>query len=64
MCNGNTTAEAVKTAEPHAAVADHGGSEDVVLLPLHMFWLKKIEKVPKATLYAYLFKPNPPNSAK
>ena len=26
--------------------------------------VKKIEKVPKVTLYAYLFKPNPPNSAK
>ena len=35
-----------------------------VVLPLHMFWVKKIEKLPKVTLYAYLFKPNPPNSAK
>ena len=26
--------------------------------------VKKIEKLPKVTLYAYLFKPNPPNSAK
>ena len=24
-----------------------------------MFWLKKIEKVPKVTLYALSFKPNP-----
>ena len=36
----------------------------VLLLLLRMFWVKKIEKVPKVTLYAYLFKPNPPNSAK
>ena len=26
--------------------------------------VKKIEKLPKVTLYANLFKPNPPNSAK
>ena len=38
--------------------------DDPGVLPLRMFWLKKIEKVPKVTLYAYLFKPNPPNSAK
>ena len=35
-----------------------------VVLPLHMFWLKEMGKLPKVTLYAYLFKPNPPNSAK
>ena len=34
------------------------------VLLLRMFWVKKIEKVPKVTLYAYLFKPNPPNNAK
>ena len=34
-----------------------------VVLPF-MFWLKKIEKLTKVTLYAYLYKPNPPNSAK
>ena len=27
-------------------------SEPAVVLPLRMFWLKKIEKVPKVTLYS------------
>ena len=35
-----------------------------VLCCRHMFWLKKMGKVPKVTLYALSFKPNPPNSAK
>ena len=30
----------------------------------HVFAVKKMGKVPKVTLYAYLFKPNPPNGEK
>ena len=55
----NTPSEAAAQGEREDVLA----ARDVVL-PLHMFWVKKIEKVPKVTLYAYLFKPNPPNSAK
>ena len=39
---------------------DHEHVEEVECCR-RMFWLKKIERVPKVTLYAYLFKPNPPN---
>ena len=56
MCNGNT---APLAREDAVVVQVHDG-----VLLLRMFWVKKMGKVGKVTLYALSFKPNPPNSAK
>ena len=62
MCNGNTTQYLYLVSFRELITLD--AQQDQCCVTVTHVLVKKIEKVPKVTLYAYLFKPNPPNSAK